>query len=118
MRMKHAAVSTASTVKRVRRWGVAVAAATLATAVIAPAAFADNVITDGDGTLPLAANGTRDLGTVCANGAAGTSVLVGISRNGSGTNVFDDGAAVTVSVQSASGTGLSAQMYSNQITMP
>jgi hypothetical protein len=80
-------------------------------------AFADNTVPDGDDAVPVAADPLA-IGTVCINSTTHAHALVAISRNGNGTNVFRDGAAVTVSVLSVSGTGLSATMDFSTITMP
>lgn len=73
-----------------------------------PAAWADNVVADGDGVTPITGSGLS-FGTVCAGTTVTKSALVGIQRNGgtSGSNVFANGAIVTVSVTGASGTGVS-----------
>lgn len=79
----------------------------------ASVALADNTTPDGDNTTPVAANPLA-FGTVCINSTTNADALVAIGRNGSatGTNTFKDSAAVTVSVLSVTGTGLSATMGS------
>ena len=77
--------------------------------VLGPAAaWADNVIADGDGLVPVASNGLS-FGTVCVGSTVTKPALIGIQRTGSPSSpqVFANGAVVTVSVTSVSGTGIS-----------
>ena len=86
----------------------------------AAAAYADNTISDGDGVTPVA-NQNMSFGPVSCATPTSKSALVAISRNGNAgsTNVFKDGATVTVSVQSVTGTGLSASIGAPAtITLP
>src|SRR5215218_2909032 len=81
-------------------------------------ALADNAVSDGDGVTPIT-NQDMAFGNVGCNVASNKDALIAIQRTGSGTNVFKDGSTVTVSVQSVTGVGLSAQMGSpNTITLP
>lgn len=77
----------------------------------------DNTVGDGDGTMPISAN-PLNLGNVCANQPKSGTVLLAISRQGTGTNVFQNSATVTVSVLSVTGAGLSAIMTDSQISLP
>jgi hypothetical protein len=84
-------------------------------------ALADNLLADGDGLAPLTANGVT-FGNVCkdANPHPQKTVLLAIDATGHpgiGNNVYANGATVAISVQSVSGTGLSAGGGGN-ITMP
>jgi hypothetical protein len=106
---------------RRRRLWLAAVAATFAVGLVAAfagGAFADNTTPDGDNTTPVAANPLA-FGTVCVNSTTNAGSLVAINRNGSatGTNTFHNGAAVTVSVLSVSGTGLSASMVNTSATI-
>ncbi|HZN73446.1 MAG TPA: HYR domain-containing protein [Micromonosporaceae bacterium] len=78
--------------------------------VLGPAAaWADNVIADGDGAAPVATEGNAlSFGNVCAGSTVSKPVLIGIKRNGKTTSpeVFANNAAVTVSVTSVSGAGI------------
>jgi hypothetical protein len=88
--------------------------------LLAPLAFADNTIPDGDGMEPVASH-PMDFGTVCAGSTTMQTALIRVNRNGNAgsPNVFKDGSTVTVSVLSVSGAGLSAVMSSpNTITLP
>jgi hypothetical protein len=82
-------------------------------------ALADNTVADGDGVTPVADN-ILSLGTVCLNSTTVDTALVAVSRNGNygSTNVFKKGSEVTISVKSVSGSGLSASMAANKITLP
>jgi hypothetical protein len=88
--------------------------------IMAPLAFADNTIPDGDGMEPVNAN-PIDFGTVCSGSTTVQTALIRVNRNGAAgsTNVFKDGSIVTISVLAVSGAGLSAVMSSpNTITLP
>jgi hypothetical protein len=88
--------------------------------LLAPLAFADTTVPDGDGMEPVISN-PMDFGTVCAGSKTIQTALVRVNRNGAAgsTNVFKDGSTVTVSVLSVSGTGLSSAMSpQNTITLP
>ena len=84
-------------------------------------ALADNAISDGDGPVPLA-DSNMAFGDVGCNVPADKTALIAISRQGSatGTNTFGNGEKVTVTVQSVTGTGLSAVMNASpaEITLP
>ena len=60
-------------------------------------AFADNLVPDGDNTVPVNPN-DLNFGTVCANTVVSRDILLAISRNGNypSTNVFGKGTSVTV----------------------
>jgi hypothetical protein len=78
-------------------------------------AFADNIVTDGDGVSPVNAGTVMSFGTVCANASPSKTALVAViatGHPGAGTNVFANSAVVTVSVSGVSGTGFSASMGS------
>jgi hypothetical protein len=91
---------------------------TILTVVTAGVALADNTQSDGDGVVPYADN-DLSFGNICAGQAATRTVPIWIQRSGSGPNVFANGATVTVSVLSTTGTGLSAVMGSpSTITLP
>jgi hypothetical protein len=79
-------------------------------------AFADVLVTDGDGIAPIATH-NLDFGTVCAATTTTKPVLLGISRNGNSMNVFANGATVTIAVGAVSGAGLSAT-GSGSVTLP
>ena len=79
-------------------------------------ALADNAVSDGDGVTPIA-NQDMAFGNVACGVESEKDALIAITRNGSGTQVFKDGATVTVSVLSVSG-GVSAAMDSSTITLP
>lgn len=82
--------------------------------------FADVTVPDGDDTEPINAN-PLVFGDVCAGASITNEVRVAIKRAGNygSTNVFKNGAVVTVSVQSVSGTELSPDIGSpSTITLP
>jgi hypothetical protein len=81
-------------------------------------ALADNAVADGDGVTPLTDNPTMAFGNVGCNVAATNKALIAISRNGSGTNVFANGASVTVTAAATGNAALSAAMDSSTITLP
>ncbi len=64
-------------------------------------AFADNLVADGDGLMPISGN-TLDFGSVAAGSSKTGSVLLAIKRNGnySTSNVFLKNSKVSVSIQS------------------
>jgi hypothetical protein len=84
-------------------------------------AFADNIVTDGDGVSPVNAGTVMNFGNVCATVTTSKTALVAVTATGhpgAGTNVFADSATVTV-VASVSATGFSASMGSpNAIALP
>jgi hypothetical protein len=99
---------------------LALSLAVMLALLLAPLAFADNTISDGDGMEPVDAH-SMDFGTVCAGSTTTQAALVRVNRNGAAgsTNVFKDGSTVIVSVLSVSGTGLSSAMSpQNTITLP
>lgn len=81
----------------------AIALAAILTLALPWAALADNVVTDGDGDLPVS-NSPLNLGTICVGVSTSATALIAISRNGNyGTsNVFQNGAVVTISAESSS----------------
>jgi hypothetical protein len=85
-------------------------------AMHASAAHADNAIVSSDGVTLI--NGS--FGTVCVNSTTDAHAQVEISRLGSTSspNTFPNGAAVTISVDSVSGAGLSALMENTTIVLP
>jgi len=100
-----------------QNWARVVAVGTTALILgAAPAAWADNVVADGDGATPITGTGLS-FGTVCAGSTVTKTALVGIQRNGGapGPNVFANGATVTVSVTGKSGTGVSTTPASGSI---
>lgn len=105
--------------RRTFRLTAMAAAAVVLMVATTESALADNAVADGDDATPVAANGLS-LGTVCINSSTQEQALVAVSRNGgaAGTNTFANGAQLTVSVQSASGSGLSAAMDQTSIGLP
>ncbi|HET7173657.1 MAG TPA: PxKF domain-containing protein [Nocardioidaceae bacterium] len=105
--------------RRTFRFTAMAAAAMVLMVATTESALADNAVADGDDATPVAANGLS-LGTVCINSSTHEQALVAVSRNGSatGTNTFANSAQLTVSVQSASGSGLSAAMDTTSIGLP
>jgi HYR domain len=87
------------------------------------AAFADNLVGDGDGALPITGNALSFGTTVCAGTTVQKSVLLAIVASGhpgAGTQVFGNSASVTLSVSSVTGSGLSATVPAspgNKITL-
>ena len=97
--------------------------ATFATALllVAPAIVAaDTVRVDGDGLAPVT-DQPLALGSLCEGDSVDASVLLAVGATGhpgAGTNVFANGAVVTVAVTSTSGSGLTAVAPSASITLP
>ena len=94
----------------------------LAMVLAVPAvALADNAVADGDGLEPVG-NNDMAMGSVACGVASQKQAPIAVSRQGSAgsTNVFKNGAKVTVAVQSVTGAGLSAQMGTtpSEITLP
>lgn len=81
-------------------------------------AFADNLISDGDGVAPVA-DSNLALGNVCAGAITSSkTILVAIKRNGNGTNVFKDGSSVSVSGSPTTSGALSLSSSSGSIVIP
>jgi hypothetical protein len=105
------------------RFTRALVVTTIASLVMASAAFADNTISDGDGATPVL-DSDLALGAVGCGVLETDTVLVAINRNGSATstNTFANGATVTVSVFAVTGPGLSASIATaddaDEITLP
>ncbi len=76
--------------------------------LVSAIALADNLVTDGDGLTPVVDTPSLNLGNVCTGTTVSKTVLHAISRQGTGQNVYANGALVAVSVTSVSGSGLSA----------
>jgi hypothetical protein len=100
-----------------RSWtrAVAVGAVTLILGSSA-AAWADNVVADGDGAAPVTGSGLS-FGTVCLGTTVTKPALIGIQRlgNTNSSQVFADGATVTVAVTGVSGAGVSSSPNSGSI---
>lgn len=90
--------------------------ATVASLLLAAVAFADVTVPDGDNATPVGANPLA-FGTVCVDSTTSKAALVAVKHTGTGTNTFADGAEVTFSVLSATGTGLSAVMVDSPATI-
>jgi len=92
--------------------------------VLGPAAaWADVVLTDGDGAVPFAGNDLSFGTNLCPGTTLTKSVLIGIRRDGGSNSqqVFANGATVAVSVTSVSGVGISTTPDSGSvgtITLP
>ncbi|GAA1644036.1 HYR domain-containing protein [Catellatospora bangladeshensis] len=82
----------------------------------ASAAWADNVVADGDGATPVTGSGLS-FGTVCVGSTVTKPALIGIQRNGASTgpNVFANGATVTLAVTAVTGSGVSTTPGSGTI---
>ena len=89
--------------------------------VSAGVAWADDVMVDGDGVLPVSTNALA-IGNVCANSTTTKDVLIAVNRQSNGANVFKNSSTATVAVGTVSGTGLSAVVPapggSNTISFP
>lgn len=103
-----------------RRSSAVVSVTVLLLATGGAAAYADNLVSDGDGVTPLV-NRDLALGDICVDQTTTRTVLIGINRNGAAgsTNVFKNSSTVTVSVLNAVGAGLTANVGSpNTISVP
>ena len=94
--------------RRLRRFGGMVALAAVVALLGGGLAWADGAVADGDGAVPLSARALT-IGNVCANSTVTKDVLVGIVRT-NGNGGFKNATAVTISILSASGSGLTAAM--------
>ena len=83
-------------------------------------ALADNLFADADGLAPVASNTTIDFGDVCAGQTYAQNVLFAARRNGNYPNsqVWANGATVTVAAGTPTGTGLSASIGDATIALP
>jgi hypothetical protein len=90
--------------KRIRRLPGLIAVFSLVALAVAAVAIADNLIADGDSLVPVNDNDMA-FGAVPCGQATPKDALLAISRQGSatGTNTFQNGATVTVSLQSVTG---------------
>ena len=109
--------ATEKQIRRRGRWSL-VLGALIVTATFAAVAYADNTAADGDGLSPIG-NNDLALGTICVNQETTATVLLGAVRNGNypGPQVWANSATVTFSVQSATGTGLSASMNAGETSV-
>ncbi|MEO7818895.1 MAG: hypothetical protein ABIS18_07100, partial [Actinomycetota bacterium] len=100
------------------------AAAFIALVLISSVAYgADNLIADGDNTVPVAASPVS-FGTICINNSGSHDALLALKHSGS-SNIFKNSSVVTVSVSSVSvssgapaGLSVAASMTTSQITLP
>jgi hypothetical protein len=101
------------------KFSFAITLAVIMSMLLNSLALADNTVADGDGVAQVT-NQDMSFGSVCASSTTTKTALIVVSRSGNAgsTNVFKDGSTVTVSVLSVSGSGLSAVMGSNTITLP
>ena len=91
---------------------LALLAAVAGLIVYAAVAIADNTVADGDGVTPIGDNNLA-FGDVACGVTSQKTVLVALKRNGSyspGTEVFKKSTQATVSVFSATGTGVSGSV--------
>ena len=79
-------------------------------------AFADNLIIDGDGLLPVDTT-ALNFGNVAAGSSITRDVLLAISRNGNG-NVFKDNTSATISFVSTNDSKLNVSIVDNSISIP
>ena len=90
--------------------------------IAATIAWADNLLTDGDGLTPVVDTTSLNLGNVCLGSTTTKPIAHAVNRNGNypSTNVFQKNTTVTVSIGTVSGSGLSALMTtgSNTISIP
>lgn len=83
------------------RWLAAAAAATVFAAAGGTAAFADQIVLDGDGVAPVTSNSTVSV-SACTDKAVQFPVLIAALRQGgSAGNNFKSGSTVTVSIGTA-----------------
>jgi large repetitive protein len=98
------------------KFSIALTIALTLALVAATFVLADNLLSDGDGLTPIAEQNLA-LGDICSDSTTIKPILHAISHNGTGNNVFANNAVVAVSINSMSGTGLSASGGGN-ITLP
>ena len=102
------------------KFSIAITLALVLAMIAATIAWADGLLTDGDGLTPVVDTPSLALGNVCTGTTVTKDILHAIDATGhpgAGTQVFDNSAVVTVSITSFSGTGLSAVGGGN-ISMP
>jgi hypothetical protein len=107
--------------RRFTGFSATVAFIALVALVSAGVAWADDVVADGDGVAPVSTNALA-IGNVCASSTTTKDVLIAITRQSSGTNVFKNSSTATFTVGTVTGTGLSAAVPApggtNTITIP
>jgi hypothetical protein len=110
--------------KRTRRLPTLLALLALAGLATAALAFGDIIVADGDGVSPIAANDLAFGSVNCGQDSTQKNALVGIRRNGSygAAAVFQNGANVTVDVESTTGpvtaTFAGTGASSDSVTLP
>jgi hypothetical protein len=98
---------------------VTVLVAILAMLAVPLVALADEVYADGDGVTPVSQHPLH-FGDVCADTSVSDTALLAIFRNGNANSdkVFANSSTVAVSINSVTGSGLSAAMNDSSIVLP
>lgn len=102
-----------------RKWVAMLVAAAVGVALSA-GAFADDVVPDGDGVVPVASS-TLNFGTVCVGVPYTDTILVGIQRANDATDtvrVFGNGSNLTVSTPTDSSAALTETVPDSSIVLP
>jgi hypothetical protein len=101
------------------KFSMAMSLALVLALIAATVVLADNVFSDGDGLAPVVDTPHLSLGNVCLGSTTTKPILHAISRNGNypSTNVYAKNATVIVSIDTVTGSGLSASA-GGSITIP
>ncbi|HEU0297501.1 MAG TPA: PKD domain-containing protein [Anaerolineales bacterium] len=101
------------------KFSMAMSLAVILAMVFNSLALADEVYADGDGVIEVSQHPLH-FGDVCADTSVSGTALLAIFRNGNinSDKVFANSSTVTISINSVTGSGLSAAMNDSSIVLP